>query len=159
MRVPNVIALPIAILIPLAVGSIGGLITFEAIPTWYRELVRPAWNPPDWVFGPVWTALYIMMGLSTWLVWRMGWHVPRVRLALGMFALQLGLNFLWSVIFFGLKEIGLAFFDIIVLLVVIAITGLRFLSLEPLAGVLMFPYFMWVTFAAFLNAAIWWLNR
>jgi tryptophan-rich sensory protein len=159
MNVRSVISFIIAVAVPLVVGGIGGFVTAQAIPGWYQTIEKPAWNPPAWVFGPVWTLLYVLMGVAAWLVWRQGWAVPRVRIALGLFAVQLLLNLLWSLIFFGWRQIGLALVDIVFLWALVAITMLRFLSLVPAAGLLMFPYFLWTSFAAVLNAAIWWLNR
>jgi translocator protein len=159
MNLRSLFALVIAIIIPLLVGGIGGIATARAIPTWYQQLEKPAWNPPEWIFGPVWTVLYLMMGVASWLVWRHGWEVPRVRLALGVFAVQLLFNLLWSLIFFGWQRIGLALLEITLLWALVGITTLRFFSLSPLAGLLLFPYWLWTSFAAALNAAIWWLNR
>jgi tryptophan-rich sensory protein len=155
----NLFALLVALAIPLLVGGIGGFATARAIPTWYQGLEKPAWNPPDWVFGPVWTILYLLMGVAAWLIWRMGWEVPRVRIALGVFGLQLLLNLLWSLIFFGWQRPGLALLEITLLWFLVGITTLRFFSLEPRAGFLLVPYWLWTTFAAVLNASIWWLNR
>lgn len=159
MNLRSLFALVVAVAIPLLAGGIGGIVTAQALPGWYQQLEKPAWNPPDWLFGPVWTVLYITMGVASWLVWRMGWDVPRVRIALGVFAAQLLFNLLWSLIFFGWQQIGLALVEIILLWGLVGITTLRFFSLSPLAGTLMFPYWLWTGFAAALNAAIWWLNR
>jgi tryptophan-rich sensory protein len=159
MNARSLLALIVALAIPLLVGGIGGAATARAIPTWYQQLEKPAWNPPDWVFGPVWTVLYLLMGIAAWLVWRMGWDVPRVQIALGVFAVQLIFNLLWSLIFFGWQRPGLALLEIILLWVLVGITTLRFFSLTPLAGFLLAPYWLWTSFAGVLNAAIWWLNR
>jgi tryptophan-rich sensory protein len=159
MKPSNLFSLIVALAIPLLVGGIGGIATAQAIPTWYQGLEKPAWNPPAWVFGPVWTSLYILMGIAAWLVWRMGWDVPRVRIALGVFALQLLFNLLWSLIFFGWQRTGLALAEIILLWFLVGITTLRFFSLKPLSGIMMAPYWLWTSFAAVLNASIWWLNR
>jgi len=159
MNLRSLLTLVVAIAVPLLAGGIGGIVTAQAIPTWYQQLEKPAWNPPNWLFGPVWTALYISMGIAAWLVWRQGWEVPRVRIALGVFAVQLLFNLLWSLIFFGWQWTGLALLEITLLWALVGITSLRFFSLKPLAGLLMFPYWLWTSFAAVLNAAIWWLNR
>jgi translocator protein len=124
---------------------------------WYDALIKPAWNPPDWVFGPVWTLLYTMMGIAAWIVWKQyGFH--GAWLALGAFLVQLFLNGLWSFIFFGMQEPGWAFFEIILLFAAILITTVLFFKKNKIAGWLMVPYLLWVGFAATLNGAIWVLN-
>lgn len=125
---------------------------------WFERLKKPAWNPPNSIFGPVWTVLYTMMGAAAWIVWRHGgWHAQRGPLAL--FLVQLAFNGLWSWIFFGLKKPGTAFLDIAALWVALLATVLAFWRVEPVAGWLMAPYLAWVTFAAALNFRIWQLNR
>lgn len=144
--------------VPVVVGGISGILTAGAIPTWYRTLEKPAWNPPDAVFGPVWTTLYVLMGVALLQVWRLDRTRPEVRLALGLFAAQLTLNFAWSWIFFERKEVGLAFAEIVVLHASIVATILAFGRLRPKAALLLIPYLAWVSFAAILNAEIWRLN-
>jgi translocator protein len=141
----------------LAVGGLGGLVTASSVESWYRTLDKPPWNPPERVFGPVWTALYVMMGTAYWLVWR------RVGLAGGrraavLFVLQLGLNVAWSLLFFGLRSPALALLDIAALVVAIWLTTLEFYRHSRVAAVLMVPYVLWVAYASSLNAAIVWLN-
>lgn len=124
---------------------------------WYAALAKPAWTPPDAVFGPVWTALYVMMGVAAWLVWRKAGFAG-ARAALGLFVAQLVLNALWSYVFFGLHRAGAAFAEIVVLWLVILATAVGFWRVRPAAGVLLIPYAAWVTFAAGLNYQIWRLN-
>lgn len=123
---------------------------------WYAALEKPAWTPPSWVFGPVWIALYIMMGIAAWLIWDRYRSVARV--ALTLFALQLIANAAWSWLFFGLRSLSLAFVDIALLWVLILATAVAFWRLRPAAGALLLPYAAWVTFAAALNFTIWRLN-
>jgi len=151
------VGLGVAVAACLAVGGIGTVFTAQAIPTWYATLQKPSWNPPAWVFGPVWTALYLLMGVAAWLVWRaVGW--PAARRGLGLFAVQLALNAVWSPIFFGLRSPGWAFADIVALWATIVATMAAFWRLRPAAGALLVPYLLWVTFAAALNGTIWRLN-
>jgi len=125
---------------------------------WYAQLNKPVWNPPNWIFGPVWTALYTMMAIAAWLVWRRGGFATQ-KVPLGLFLLQLLLNAAWSALFFGLRNPGLAFAEIILLWLAILGTLLAFGKAHRLAGVLMVPYLAWVTFAAVLNFTLWQLNR
>lgn len=155
----DVISLVVALVIPLVVGGIGGFATTSSLSDWYRVIERPSWTPPDWIFGPVWTFLYLVIGVASWLVWRQGWDSPGVRGALSLFGVQLILNLLWSVIFFGLRSPSWALLEIVVLWVMILLTMVQFYRLNTIAGLLFVPYQLWVTFATALNAAIWWLNR
>lgn len=148
-----------AVLLPLLVGGLGSLATMGGVRTWYPTLARPSFAPPDWVFGPVWTALYLMMGVSSWLVWRAGADRPEVRSALALYLIQLGLNLAWSWLFFGLHRPGLALVEIVLLLAAILWTMLRFAPISTVAAGLLAPYAAWVLFAAVLNAGFWWLNR
>jgi tryptophan-rich sensory protein len=128
---------------------------FEPGP-WYAALAKPAWTPPSWVFPPVWAALYLLMGIAAWLIWRTGG--ARSRRPLALFAVQLALNAAWSWLFFGEHRIGAALLDIVLLWVAIRMTASGFFRVRPAAGVLLLPYLAWVTFAAALNASIWRLN-
>ena len=123
---------------------------------WYASLQKPSWNPPSWVFAPVWTALYLMMAIAAWMVWRT--EDPRRRIALALYLTQLLLNGLWSWIFFGLKSPGMAFADIVLLWVAIAITLEAFRRIRPVSAALLVPYLAWVSFASALNFAIWRAN-
>lgn len=148
----------IAIVVPLAVGFLGSLVTMPAIDSWYVELAKPALNPPSWVFGPAWTALYVLMGVAAFLVWRKGLESKGVRVALGLFAAQLVLNGIWSFIFFGLQNPIVALIDIAVLWILIVFTMIAFYRVSPVAMCLLVPYLLWVSFATYLNAAIAMLN-
>lgn len=141
----------------LAVAAIGGAVTATSVGTWYAGLAKPSFNPPGWVFGPVWTALYLMMALAAWRVWRARDHAG-VRPALRLWALQLALNLCWSLIFFGAQMIGAALAEIVVLIAAILATTLLFWRIDRLAGALLVPYAAWVGFATILNAALWRLN-
>jgi translocator protein len=124
---------------------------------WYEHLVKPALTPPGWVFGPVWTLLYAMMGVAAWLVWQRRGFTGAAR-ALGLFLLQLGFNALWSYLFFGLKNPGLAFLNIVALWLVILGTLIAFYRHYRPAGLLLLPYLLWVSFAVYLNLEFWRLN-
>ncbi len=143
------------ILLCLAVGSIGGFATQDSIDSWYRALAKPSWNPPDWVFAPVWTLLYVMMGFAAWLVWKTR---DRVGPAMVLFGVQLVFNLLWSLIFFGLRSPGLALIEVVFLWGSVLLTMLAFFGRQATAGWLFVPYLAWVSFAAILNLAIWRLN-
>jgi tryptophan-rich sensory protein len=151
------IGLACAVAACFAAAGIGSLYTTPAIPVWYASLQKPAWNPPNWLFGPVWTLLYLSMAVAVWLVWRERGFAASLPLAL--FAVQLILNALWSIIFFGWKRPGLALVEIFFLWAAIFATMLSFWRVSQIAAWLMWPYLMWVTFAGFLNLAIWKLNR
>jgi benzodiazapine receptor len=131
---------------------------FVSTGGWYARLAKPPWNPPAWVFGPVWTLLYAMMATAAWWVWRHGGRTANQR-ALRLFLLQWVLNALWTPLFFGLHSPGWAFADILALWAVLAATVLSFWRVSVVAGVLLSPYLAWVTFAAALNFEIWQLNR
>ena len=155
----NTFKLGIAVAVPLAVGGLSGFVTARSVATWYPTLTKPFFNPPAWVFGPTWTVLYIMMGVAAFLVWRQGFSTKDVRLALTLFAAQLALNGLWSILFFGLQSPGLAFAEILLLWLSIVATVWIFRRVVPAAALLMLPYLAWVSFAAVLNGSIWMLNR
>ena len=155
----NALKLVIAIAVPVVVGGLPGFATARGVSTWYSTLVKPSINPPAWVFGPVWTVLYIMMGVAAYLVWLRGVDADGVRAALAVFVIQLGLNGLWSILFFGIRQPGLALVEISVLWVAIGATSWLFWRVVPAAGVLLLPYWAWVSFATILNASLWWLNR
>lgn len=148
----------IALALPQLAGIIGSLFTRDAIATWYVHLIRPAFAPPSVVFAPVWTLLYLLMGIAAYLVWRKIGTVNGVRTALALFLFQLILNTLWSIIFFGLQAPGLAFAEIIVLWLAIVATMVAFYKVSRLAMWLLVPYLAWVSFAGYLNYAFWMLN-
>lgn len=148
----------LAIVVCEGAGLIGTIFTTPAIPGWFKTLNRPDFAPPNWLFAPVWTTLFLLMGIAAWLVWRRGLNEPGVKKALGIFVLQLVLNVGWSAIFFGLKNPGLAFVEIILLWLAILWTVIVFARISKPAGWLLLPYIAWVTFASVLNFAIWRLN-
>jgi translocator protein len=150
-------ALAVFVLGSLAAGFIGSIATMPNIPTWYATLVRPPLNPPSWVFGPVWTTLYILMGIAAFLVWQRRDH-PAAKAGLALFGVQLGLNALWSWVFFAFHTLGLAVLFVLALLLAILGTIERFYRVYPLAAYLMVPYLAWTTFASYLTAAYWYLN-
>lgn len=141
-----------------AAGLLGSIATVGSIPTWYAALAKPAFAPPNWVFAPVWTLLYAMMGAALYLVLRQGWQRPAVREGATAFGVQLGLNVLWSFLFFGLHSPLLAFFGIVLLGLAIAWTIRSFYAVSRPAAGLLVPYLAWVSFATVLNFAIWQLN-
>lgn len=144
----------------LAIGYLSSQLTIEGIKTWYPTLQKPAFNPPNWIFAPVWNALYIMMGLAAGLVWdRIEYQKETVKKGLTFFWIQLALNALWSYLFFGLHNPLLAFLEIIVLWLMIYETFTQFNKVNKIAAYLFIPYLLWVTFAAVLNGTIWWMNR
>ncbi len=146
-----------SLMIPLAVGGISGFFTVSAIPGWFQTIEKPSWNPPNWVFGPVWTSLYVLMGIAMLLIWTRPKSPLRQR-ALYLNAAQLVLNFFWSLIFFNLHAIGWALLEIGVLWVLIVSTMFAYDRVYKPAAWLLLPYIVWVTFATMLNGAIWWLN-
>jgi len=148
----------ISVALPLLVGGLSGFATARGVQEWYPSLTKPPFNPPSWVFGPVWTLLYVMMGVAAYLVWQKGWESETVRVALALFLVQLILNGLWSVLFFGMQSPALAFAEILLLWVAIAGTIVWFWRVSPTAGILLLPYIAWVSFAAVLNGSLWYLN-
>ncbi len=140
-------------------GIIGSFFTAPAIPAWYNNLIKPSIAPPSWVFAPVWTTLFLLMGISFFLIWKMGLNKKEVRIALIVFIIQLSLNVLWSVIFFGYRNPGLAFIEIIFLWIAIVINIFVFYRLSKLSAWLLIPYLLWVSFASYLNFSFWQVNR
>jgi len=157
-RYAESIKLFISIAICLLAGVLGSVFTTPAISTWYAALIKPSLAPPNWVFFPVWTAHFIMMGISLFLIWRMDMKDRLVKKALFLFEAQLILNVLWSAAFFGLKSLLAGLIDISILWILILFTILNFMKLSRAAGILLIPYLLWVSFAAILNFAIWRLN-
>ncbi|MEI6456661.1 MAG: TspO/MBR family protein [bacterium] len=153
----RILRLILSLAIPLAIGAIAGMFTTDAIPGWYASLNRPAINPPNWVFGPVWTLLYILMGISLFLIWSSSPSRQR-NLALAIFFIQLLLNFLWSFLFFYFRVIGLALVEIVILWLSIILMICLFRKIKPMAAYLNIPYLLWVSFATILNAAYFHLN-
>lgn len=157
MRTASPIGLVLWVGVCLGAGGIGSLLTQPSIPTWYESLAKPSWTPPNWIFAPVWTALYIMMGTAAWLVWRQA-GFAKARFQLALFGIQLLLNVAWSGVFFGLQRPGLAFLEIVVLWCAICATMMAFWRTNRVAGWLLLPYLAWVTYASSLNFAIWRMN-
>ena len=159
MQLHSVVKVIISILACFAAGGIGSLSTFKAIPAWYLSLKKPKYTPPNWVFGPVWTTIYILMGISVFLVWQKGLSTDGVLLAFILFWVQLIFNALWSIIFFGMKSKGIGIMVIIVLWLFILATIITSFQVSVWAGILLIPYILWVSVATYLNLGIWWLNK
>lgn len=158
MKPRDILKLVISVVVCELAGVAGGLFTASAIPTWYAGLQKPSFTPPNWLFAPAWTTLYLLMGLSAFLVWRRGIASRGVKPALAIFLVQLILNVLWSVVFFGLHSPFGGVLVMVLLWAAILLTMAVFLRLSLAAGLLLIPYILWVTFAATLNVAIWLLN-
>jgi len=148
-----------SLLLPLAIGGIAGIFTTEAIPGWYASLNQPSFNPPNWVFAPVWIGLYLLMGISLFLVWKASVPGEEKSRAIYYFFCQLVLNILWSYAFFYRQSPGLALVIIMVLWLFILVTLVKFYPINKIASILFIPYLLWVSFAAVLNYSIWQLNR
>jgi tryptophan-rich sensory protein len=160
MKPVNIAKLIVSLAVPLLVGFLGSLFTTaDSLNNWYANLNKPTFNPPDWIFGPVWTTLYILMGIAVFLVWRKGLDNKPVRLALILFVIQLVLNAIWSPLFFGLRSPLFGLIDIILLLSAIVLTIFYFFKISPWPALLLIPYLVWVSFATVLNTAIYILNR
>jgi benzodiazapine receptor len=154
MKIHPLLALPLFLAVTFVAPALGA---FTMPGAWYASLNKPSWNPPAWIFGPVWTALYIMMAVAAWLVWRRGgW--PAQRRPLTFYFVQLALNAAWTPIFFGLKNPGLAFAEILLLLMAIVFTARAFRHASRVAAALLLPYLVWVSFATALNFTLWRLN-
>ncbi len=155
----NTLKLIIAIAIPLIVGGTSGFFTATGVESWYQTIARPTWNPPGWLFGPVWTTLYVMMGISLFLVWKEDTSVELKKIGIALFAVQLVLNFFWSFIFFNQHQIGWALVEIAAMWVFILLTIFAFAQVNKAAAWLLVPYISWVSFATILNYTIWQLNK
>ena len=155
----NWIKLVISIAIPVAVGSTAGLFTRPEIDGWYKALNKPEWQPPSWVFGPVWTFLYILMGIALYRIWKSNAPANRKRTAITLWGIQLIFNFFWSFIFFRQHQLDWALGEIIVLWIFILLTIFSFARISKLAAWLMVPYISWVSFASLLTYTIYQLNR
>lgn len=149
----------ISVVICEVIGILGSLFTAPAIPTWYANLEKPSFSPPNWLFAPVWTTLYALMGVSAFLIWREGLEKKQVKTALIIFAAQLVLNFFWSFLFFKMQNPFLALIEILVLWFFILLTIFSFLKISKSAVLLLLPYLLWTSFAALLNFYIFKLNR
>ncbi|MEO0065535.1 MAG: hypothetical protein RI983_861 [Bacteroidota bacterium] len=157
MNLSSIQKLFISLVATIGIGSLGGIFTIAEIPTWYAGLNKPSFNPPNWLFGPVWTSLYTMMGIAFYLIWKQPATDSRKK-AIQLFIIQFVFNFFWSIIFFSLHAIAAALIEIIVMWVFILLTILQFSKLSKTAAWLMVPYIAWVSFATLLTASIWKLN-
>ncbi|KAF2514816.1 tryptophan-rich sensory protein [Flavobacterium salilacus subsp. salilacus] len=156
----RILKIVIMVVTCVAVGYLSGEVTRESVTTWYPTLEKPSFNPPNWLFAPVWGLLYVMIGVAAGLVWaKIDDQKEVVKKGLSFFAIQLGLNALWSYLFFGLHNPLLALIEIALLWLMIYETFIQFNKVSKTAGYLFIPYLLWVSFAMVLNTCIWWLNR
>jgi tryptophan-rich sensory protein len=154
----NRIKLVISLILPQIAGISGVLFTDTGEGSWYQQLAKPSWNPPGWLFGPVWTTLYILMGIAFYIVWKQPDATPNKKWAITLWVIQLVLNFCWTLIFFAAHEVGWALAEIIVLWLAILLTIFAFARISKVAAWLLVPYIAWVSFATILTATIWTLN-
>jgi benzodiazapine receptor len=154
----DLLKLVVSLLACQLAGFLGSIFTTPAIPGWYAKLAKPSFTPPNWVFSPVWISLYVLMGISAFLIWRKGLDNRAIKVALGIFVAQLIVNSLWSLMFFGLRSPLAGFITIIILWILIVLTISHFYRISTVAGVLLLPYFLWVSFASVLNFSLWRLN-
>jgi len=155
----NLLKLIVCIVICQLAGVIGSIFTMDNISTWYPTLTKPPLQLPNWIFGPVWISLYIMMGISLIFVIKNGFNIPGVKAATAIFAVQLVLNSIWSIVFFGMHELLISVVVIAALWIMILLTMLKFKPISFTAAVLLLPYLLWVSFASYLNSAIYVLNK
>ncbi|HTM99746.1 MAG TPA: TspO/MBR family protein [Pedobacter sp.] len=152
------LAFIVCLLIPLAIGALGGFFTFESVKSWYTTLNKPSFNPPNSIFGPVWTTLYILIGIASYLIWKQRKDASGYKLALVIYIFQLLLNLTWSFLFFYQHQIGYALIEIGILLLTIIINAILFYQIHKIAGLLFIPYILWVSFASYLTYNIYLLN-
>jgi len=157
-KIDNFFLLLSSIIICQMAGIIGSVFTAPAIPTWYANINKPSFSPPNWVFAPVWATLFLLMGISLFLIWRKGLNEKNVKIAFFFFIFHLGLNTLWSILFFGLKSPFAAFIEIVFLWIAILVSIILFFRISKIAAYLLIPYILWVSFASILNFSIWRLN-
>lgn len=157
-KIMNYKRLAISLSLPQLAGIIGSLFTTPAIPNWYANLNKPSFNPPNWIFGPVWIILYVLMGISVYLIWQEVEKNKKSKNAVTLFWMHLIFNASWPIIFFGLKNPALAFINIIIILAFIIILMIKFWKINKYSTYLLAPYLLWVSFAALLNYFIWHLN-
>ncbi len=158
MEKPDIIKLSLSILLSLLAGAIGSFFTIDGVQNWYPALNKPWFTPPDWVFSPIWITLYILMGVSLFLVWRKGFEKKQVKKGVSVFAVQLVLNALWSILFFGLRSPLLGFIGISLLWIAIVANIYFFRKVSKKAAYLLVPYILWVSLALALNLSIYLLN-
>lgn len=149
----------VSIVIAQLAGIVGSFFTANSVKSWYLTINKPSWNPPSFVFGPVWISLYTLMGVASYLIWQKRGVNQNVKAALVVYGVHLVLNALWSILFFGLRNPGIAFLEIIGLLFFIVLTMVMFYKIRPITLWLLLPYLTWVSFASFLNFTIWRLNK
>ncbi|MEO5593109.1 MAG: TspO/MBR family protein [Chitinophagaceae bacterium] len=154
----NTAKLIISIVLTTGIGLLGGIFTAPEIQTWFLHLNKPLWNPPNWLFAPVWTSLYLLMGIAFYLIWKAKAGIDTKRWAIIIFIAQFALNFMWSYIFFKEHQMGWAFVEIVVLWIAIFCTIIAFSRINTTAAWLLVPYISWVSFAAILNYTIWQMN-
>lgn len=158
-KMQKVLRIALVVMTCLVIGYLSGMVTRESITTWYPTLIKPVFNPPNWIFAPVWTSLYIMMGVAGGLVWnKLDGNETLVKKAFLFFIIQLALNALWSLIFFKLHNLFLASIEVVLLLLMIFETYTQFKKIDKIAGLLLIPYLAWVSFATILTISIWYLN-
>lgn len=155
----NWMKLIISLAIPQIVAAVGAYFTITETGTWYQTIAKPSWQPPSWLFAPVWTTLYIMMGIAFYLVWKSNQPIEKKRPAMILWIFQLVFNLAWTIIFFNQHQIGLATIEIICLWLLILATIFAFARINKWAAILLVPYISWVSFATLLTYAIWQLNR
>lgn len=158
-HLPDIWRLIISIVVCQLAGVIGSIFTTPAIPGWYASLKKPAFSPPNWLFGPVWITLFLLMGISLFIVWRKGVDTPYVRSGLIVFGIQLVFNVLWSIAFFGMRSPFAGLLIIVILWIAILLTIIQFSKVSELAAALLIPYIVWVSFATILNISLYLLNR
>ena len=154
----NILKLAVCILISELAGLLGSVFTLPSISAWYSTLNKPFFTPPNWFFGPVWTSLFLLMGISLFLVWKKGFRNKKLKIGITFFSIQLALNVSWSILFFGLHKPFYAMVEISVLWVFILLTAIQFKKIDKKAAYLLIPYLVWVAFAGFLNYSIWIMN-
>lgn len=159
MQLNDIVKLISSIVASFAAAGIGSLFTFRAIPNWYAKLRKPPYTPPNWAFGPIWAALYVMMAISVFLIWQKGLSADGVLVAFTLFCVQLTFNAFWSIIFFGMKSKGGGVITIILLWLLILATIITSFRVLVWAGALLIPYLLWVTVASYLNIGIWVMNK
>jgi tryptophan-rich sensory protein len=163
----HLVSIGLAMLAPTLASMIGGAATGRTLDDWYRTLNKPRWNPPNWLFPVAWTFLFTVMGIASWLVWRAGRSgnekdlstSPEAKKALKIYGVHLIFNALWSVVFFGMRKLGWAFVELLVLWNLVIATIVSFYRVKPAAGIMLIPYFLWTTFAGILNFTVWRMNR
>ncbi len=158
MKTRNFIHFSLDIIKVALIATTGSLITTPSVSSWYKTINKPAFNPPNWLFGPVWTALFLLMAISAFIVWKRGQDKQSYKKSLAVYDIQLGLNLLWSILFFGLKSPLAALVEIVFLWAAILYTIIMFKKISRTSAILLVPYLVWVTFAAFLNLTIVLLN-